>query len=443
MLHPSTKKLIDRLGEMTAQRKIDWVPTDRPDALVYDTEGYRVILEGVPAALVLCDALGNELDRADPDELAQTKHIDGGTYTEIVEDMRKDASRIARGTESAIAILLDGLDPDNLANAKLDTAEEETENEAGDGAVEDMVNEADIIEVDEVEALEAALEADVESDDFEEEIDVAAQEAGFDEHPDVGQAVADLADRVNGDPVELAGEEASATEEPGANGNSSAKNLLMGGGLLGAVGAAGSFSRGTIETRASQPVETNAAEQSDEATETVEAPETVEAIANVVQGEVVQEDVPAETTAEPAPTDAPDVGLDAPITSISLSGLAEPDHKISFGDAVVPAPEEMGDALSEEASRAATIVAELPEVAPQENIEERISSIAKEITSSSVEEVPEMAQELAAPEIAPDDIPQVDKVPQLDDIAAPEAPDAPAEETEEARPKPKRFNPWI
>lgn len=112
MLHPSTKKLIDRLSEMTRQRKIDWVGGERPDTLAYDTEGYRVLLEGEPAALVLCDALGNELDRADPDVLAATNHIDGGTYEALMVSMHTEANRIARGTEDAIASVLGGLDLD-------------------------------------------------------------------------------------------------------------------------------------------------------------------------------------------------------------------------------------------------------------------------------------------------------------------------------------------
>lgn len=112
MLHPSTKKLIDRLCEMTIQRKIDWVSSEKPDTLAYNTEGYRVLLEGKPATLVLCDALGNELDRATQDELIATNHIDGGSYDGVIETMRADAARIARGTEDAIASVLGGLDLD-------------------------------------------------------------------------------------------------------------------------------------------------------------------------------------------------------------------------------------------------------------------------------------------------------------------------------------------
>lgn len=112
MLHPSTKKLIDRLSEMTLQRKIEWVNGDQDHTVAYDTEGYRVILENAPCALILCDSLGNALERADETVLSETSHIDGGTYTDRMEAMFTEALRIARGTEQAIATVLNGLDLD-------------------------------------------------------------------------------------------------------------------------------------------------------------------------------------------------------------------------------------------------------------------------------------------------------------------------------------------
>ena len=146
MLHPSTKKLIDRLCEMTLQRKIDWTNGDQDDTLAYDTEGYRVLLEGNPASLVLCDALGNELDRADQNSLSATQHADGGTYEALMETMRGEAVRVARGAEDAIASVLGGLDldgdgiPDVPAPIELENAPEGAEAEIYDN-VEDSVDE--------------------------------------------------------------------------------------------------------------------------------------------------------------------------------------------------------------------------------------------------------------------------------------------------------------
>lgn len=126
MLHPSTKKLIDRLSEMTAQRKIEWANGEQPNSLVYDTEGYRVLLEDNPANLVLCDALGKELERAGHDLLANAKHADGGTYAEILAEMRGEAERIARGTEDAIASVLEGLQLDDISDEETQLISEDT-----------------------------------------------------------------------------------------------------------------------------------------------------------------------------------------------------------------------------------------------------------------------------------------------------------------------------
>ena len=62
-IHPSTKKLIDRLYDMTLDRKIDW--KQGPDgAVVYDTERYRVTLVGTPTEVILSSEEGAELDKA-------------------------------------------------------------------------------------------------------------------------------------------------------------------------------------------------------------------------------------------------------------------------------------------------------------------------------------------------------------------------------------------
>lgn len=228
MLHPSTKKLIDRLCEMTVQRKIDWVSSDQADTLAYDTEGYRVLLEGRPATLVLCDALGNELERATPEELGATQHMDGGTYDATVETMRVDAARIARGTEDAIASVLGGLDldgdgiPDIPQPLSLEDAPDgpaaQTYDDVEDTAggfdalpevsdLEDAPMESQPEEVEEV--IDAAPEPDMAPfeappADFEvldvdidtPALDDAALAEGSD---DIGKAVATLADQVNSD----------------------------------------------------------------------------------------------------------------------------------------------------------------------------------------------------------------------------------------------------
>ena len=112
MMHPSTMKLVDRLCAMTKQSKIEWTHGEEPDTLVYDTEGYRVILLGEPASIKLTDTDGNDLENVSASDLADTAHPEMGTYDMAVAGLVADAQRIARGTESAISSVLEGLDLD-------------------------------------------------------------------------------------------------------------------------------------------------------------------------------------------------------------------------------------------------------------------------------------------------------------------------------------------
>jgi len=177
MLHPSTKKLIDRLAEMTAQRKISWALGELDNSIVYETEGYRVLLEGKPASLRLTDALGSELETANPEQLKATDHPDGGTYAKIVEDLHTEALRIARGTETAISAVLQGLSDEAIQStaAPLKTAK---------------------LAPSEDEKAEAAKQPDIVEDIADEAgISPSKIDGGI---PDVGKAVATLADQVNG-----------------------------------------------------------------------------------------------------------------------------------------------------------------------------------------------------------------------------------------------------
>lgn len=112
MMHPSTMKLVDRLCAMTKQSKIEWTHGEEDGTLLYDTEGYRVILEGEPASIKLTDTNGGELEHVAAGDLADTPHPDEGTYDVAVAGLVADAQRIARGTESAISSVLEGLDLD-------------------------------------------------------------------------------------------------------------------------------------------------------------------------------------------------------------------------------------------------------------------------------------------------------------------------------------------
>ncbi|MEO0452345.1 MAG: hypothetical protein AAFZ74_18670, partial [Pseudomonadota bacterium] len=104
MLHASTRKLIDRLAEMTELGKLDWTESESGH-ITYSTEGYSVSLTEAPNELFITSKDGKELERASADELAATQSEEGVAYTAILAAMTNEASRIARGTEAAISTL--------------------------------------------------------------------------------------------------------------------------------------------------------------------------------------------------------------------------------------------------------------------------------------------------------------------------------------------------
>lgn len=157
MLHASTRKLIDRLSEMTELGKLDWTE-DEDGTLAYATEGYSVTLSESPNEVIITSKTGKELERATAEELASTLQDDGGAYTSIVAAMTMEASRIARGTEAAISSLLADLqdepevDPADLAAAEIDVDED---------LVEDPINETTAIVTEPVTRAEPEAEPEM------------------------------------------------------------------------------------------------------------------------------------------------------------------------------------------------------------------------------------------------------------------------------------------
>ncbi len=109
MLHPSTKKLIDKLSEMTRKQRVAWVEGE-DSTIVLDTEGYRVILEPAPHQVILTDPLGREIETCSPEDFEGESDAQGRPYAQFVAELYREASRYARGTEKAIRTLLAGLD---------------------------------------------------------------------------------------------------------------------------------------------------------------------------------------------------------------------------------------------------------------------------------------------------------------------------------------------
>ena len=162
MLHASTKKLIDRLAEMTDLAKLDW--TDGEDGnITYSTEGYSVSLTETPNEVVITSKDGKELERAGAEALAATPAEDGGTYADIVAAMTKEAARVARGTETAISTLLAGMEdaPTELAGADAD-APAGTEPEVE--LQEDPGDETAVLTDDSVEAVSSDSEPVIETE---------------------------------------------------------------------------------------------------------------------------------------------------------------------------------------------------------------------------------------------------------------------------------------
>ncbi len=109
MLHPSTKRLIDKLSDMTRKQRVAWTEGENA-TVVHDTEGYRVVLTPEPHAVLLTDALGREIETCLPEEFADEVDSHGRPYSKFVAELYREASRHARGTEQAINALLAGLD---------------------------------------------------------------------------------------------------------------------------------------------------------------------------------------------------------------------------------------------------------------------------------------------------------------------------------------------
>ncbi|MFN3212334.1 MAG: hypothetical protein ACE37M_04460 [Henriciella sp.] len=181
MLHASTKKLIDRLAEMTELAKLDWAEGE-DGTITYSTEGYSVSLTETPNEMVITSKDGKELERASADELASTLTDDGSSYAAIVAAMTSEAARVARGTETAISTLLAGMQEDAPADDVVATDDPITDEETGVELQEDPADETGVLTDESVEAIsvesaqtETVSEEDgSNSDDQPDAIEVAA-----------------------------------------------------------------------------------------------------------------------------------------------------------------------------------------------------------------------------------------------------------------------------
>lgn len=482
MLHPSTKKLIDRLCEMTIQRKIDWVSGERPGVLAYDTEGYRVLLDGNPAALSLCDALGNELERATQADIAATQHIDGGTYETVLETMRADADRIARGTEGAIASVLGSLDldaPTSLpepAQTVLEDAPDGVVDEIGD-QIEDTTDAIGTLSTDMPEAFEEIIDqadtpqmdAQFEAPQLDTEIDLPDEvdlpsietvaETMREDMPsietlaegseDIEKAVANLADEVNN---AAQSDNISPPDDETLSGTATAA-LMGGAALVGGAMLGQSEDNTEAETVSDAPVDTpeNAPAESTQQTTQAAGFISLSGLASGNNGFVTpvitdtpqaQEPVQSEPTAEaieatPEPVE-PTIAPETPETSpLSAETIEAP---------VAATPEDEIIAKLDEFIEPETPAEPAPPLETETPLEtEATADPASQIAPDPVTQEP-VSAEPAAPEPAPATDLSSDNL-----VEAPAAPPAPVDTqteaaSEEEKPEKapnKRFNPWI
>lgn len=108
MLHASTQKLIIKLCELTALGDIQW-REGRNGAVMLETEGYVVEVEGQPTKVRVLNSDGAELEHADAAQLAAAWPDGEGSFADHVATMALQAHRLARGTDQAIARILSSL----------------------------------------------------------------------------------------------------------------------------------------------------------------------------------------------------------------------------------------------------------------------------------------------------------------------------------------------
>ncbi|MDG1824876.1 MAG: hypothetical protein P8H62_01290 [Henriciella sp.] len=377
MLHPSTKKLIDRLAEMTERGKLNWEEGEN-DAVVYATEGYSVALTNAPDELIITSKDGKQLERADEAELAEATTETGGSYTEVVANMKREASRIARGTEAAISTLLAGidLDGDGIPDISVDADDDETELvEASEP--EDVADETSAVSVEEVESLEAddTLEAEEETDAAPADIEA------HDEEPDMTEAVARLADEVNG--------------RDGAEEIAASTLTAAAGGLAAAVAMAETSD--TEET--AEEVETVEVEAEPIATEAVETivdtdryvPFGLETAETVVTAEAA----PVEEASEPVElADAPAEDTIAPMALATASVTEFASAAVeTVTETTSDVGEELVETVTETVSKTSETITETVETITTDATE--VAEVMTEIADESTDNVVSFAAETA------------------------------------------------
>lgn len=187
MLHISTQKLIEKLLERTQNGTIDWKERE-PDGVTLETEGYVVELTASPSNVKLSHIDGRVLEDVPHEILESATNQDGRTYADIVAELAGEADRFAKGTEQAIASILDAVESSNTPVLKtgprfIGQPQTSVESPVPAPAVEDA---ADLTQSEDTSESEPETDL-VESDPF--------TEAGM------SAAVGKMVAEINGDPA--------------------------------------------------------------------------------------------------------------------------------------------------------------------------------------------------------------------------------------------------
>ncbi len=421
MMHPSTMKLVDRLCAMTAQGKINWAHGEAPESLVYDTEGYRVILHGDPTNIQLTDSSGVELENVTAADLAQTSHAESGTYDAVVAKLLIDAQRHARGTETAISTVLQGLDLD------------------GDGIV-DMPMEDGLAPT----AEEIADPAPDMAEDTADESGVATLADA--DVTDVSNAVASLADEVNQNEtgrladaapkgLDVTPEEtiqtAPHTEAPNA-------------GTAAGLGMAGLGAAGLLKAARQAPAPSTRPE---ETPQTLSRPDIERAVPDIEMPQPLQADVnpttpQAETGFNLSSTDASATPLQLdPLPSHTPADPAAPEAVASAGDkSDTFVPPEPGQVLSLSGLTNGSSK-DNPVMAGTATTLSHVNPAAPQVDEPAIMEPPALPEELSPPESPVATAPVSPPTPEPEPTV--EAEPEPEPEQVKETPRPSRFNPWI
>ncbi|MEM1086914.1 MAG: hypothetical protein AAGH90_04230 [Pseudomonadota bacterium] len=461
MLHPSTKKLIDRLVAMTAEGKIAWEEGTK-DTVVYTTEGYSVTLETDPNEMVITSDDGRELERATAEELSETTDGDGTSYTQRVADMTLEARRKAKGVDKAITTLLAGIDLDGDGVPDIPAADTlEDDIAEANAVIEDAGDDSAIVSADEVTDIEGTQDEAGDVPDLDDvsldksvtdttrpEPDQTTQsdepvETISDSHDeDVTEAVARLADEVNSReadgivvaPVseashdnELKEAEETSIED---NSNSALEGIAAAAALIAAPVAPDDAKEDTADDES--PTELAGVEVSDTELTRDDADLTSSTTSGVSAGQVEEVDMSDDlraTTKEPVSQEITLSGLSAGfgLGALQVEGEASGVPSVSSED-IRPTPiEQVGPGATDQVTAAEPKI--LIDATDEVPLTDLPSPVEKDILID--ESLPEIAD---IPDIAAQE-----EVSTSDDKS--DEDEAPAGEQVSMTPK-TRFNPW-